>query len=149
MESPLQTDNRSSLEVSCSLSSIISEVKTTNTIVSICARRLYNEASLVHGDLNETNVLVVPKHLFELRTASVVVSDSKGQDASVDQVVLIDFGQTVDSGHPDAKDLLQRDLQCVRHFFVKQGIRTPSVEDTLKHVLDGNIAVTESKMKPK
>ena len=93
----------------------------------------------MHGNLNENNILVVPKHIF------VVEKDSDGQHVNADQAVLIDFGQTVDSGHPDAKDLLQKDLQAIRHFFMKQGIRTPSVETTLKHVLNGSIACVESK----
>ena len=104
----------------------------------------------MHGNLNETNILVVPKRVFELRMTNVVVNDSKGHEGNADQAVLIDFGQTVDSGHPDAKDLLLHDLQRIRQFFVKQGIRTPPVEDTMKHVMDGkNVSSVESKTKSK
>ena len=94
--------------------------------------RLYTGALLVHGNLNETNVLVVPKHFIEVN----LERDSKEYDA--DQAILIDFGQTVDSQHPDATDLLRSDLQNLRHFFIKQGVRTPSVDDTMKYVTSGN-----------
>lgn len=62
-------------------------------------------------------------------------SDTKEYDT--DTAVLIDFGQTVDSKHPDAMDLLRRDVQNVRHFFVKQGIRTQSVDDAMKYITSG------------
>ncbi|CAB9513057.1 protein kinase RIO1 [Seminavis robusta] len=94
-------------------------------------RRLYTTAMLVHGSLNETNILVVPRYLIDL----TLTSDSKEYEA--DTAVLIDFGHTVDSKHPDAIDLLRGDLQSVRQFFAKQGIRTPNVEDTLKFVTNG------------
>ena len=103
----------------------------------------------MHGNLNETNILVVPRRVFELRIANLVEKDSKGHEGNADQAVLIDFGQTVDSGHPDAKDLLLHDLQRIRQFFVKQGIRTPPVEDTLKRIMGGNVPNVESNTKSK
>jgi serine/threonine-protein kinase RIO1 len=64
---------------------------------------------------------------------------------------MIDFGQAVERGHPAAAELLKRDLQTVRDFFVKQGIQTLSVEDSEEFVLtpfssnadDNEIAVEE------
>lgn len=52
-------------------------------------------------------------------------------------VVVIDFGQAVEREHPSARDLLKRDIQTVRAFFVKQGIQTLSVDDTEEFVLTG------------
>jgi serine/threonine-protein kinase RIO1 len=98
---------------------------------------LYVSAMLVHGNLNETNVLVVPRYLIDIS----VSFDSKEYEA--DTAVLIDFGQTVDSKHPDAVELLRRDVQNVRQFFVKQGIRTPSVEDTLQFITSGTTSPSE------
>lgn len=100
-------------------------------------RRLFTSAELVHGDLNEGNVLVVPRHFID----ATVSIDSKAYDA--DTAVLIDFGQTVDSKHPDAMDLLRSDVQSLRQFFVKQGIRTPSVDDALKFITSGNASLQE------
>jgi serine/threonine-protein kinase RIO1 len=92
---------------------------------------------LVHGNLNETNILVVPRYLVD----TSVVCDSKEYEA--DTAVLIDFGHTVDSKHPDALELLRCDVQNVRQFFVKQGIRTPSLEDTLHFVTSGTMSPSE------
>ena len=57
-------------------------------IAFFVAVRLYTGALLVHGNLNESNVLVVPRHVLD----STLTSDSKEYEA--DQAVLIDFGQT-------------------------------------------------------
>lgn len=51
------------------------------------------------------------------------------------QVVMIDFGQAVERGHPAAKELLQRDLSTVRDFFVRQGIKVLSNELAEEFVL--------------
>jgi serine/threonine-protein kinase RIO1 len=92
---------------------------------------------LVHGNLNESNILVVPRYLID---TSVSVD---GKEYKADTAVLIDFGHTVDSKHPDAVELLRRDVQNVRHFFVKQGIRTPSLEDTLHFITSGTLTPCE------
>jgi serine/threonine-protein kinase RIO1 len=64
--------------------------------------------------------------------------DNKDYDA--DTAILIDFGQTVDSKHPDAMELLRRDVQTIRQFFVRQGVRTPSVDDVMKYITSGGRA---------
>lgn len=40
------------------------------------------------------------------------------------QAVLIDFVQSVDVNHPQAAELLERDLEHIRAFFFKKGIKT-------------------------
>lgn len=79
-----------------------------------------------------------------------VESERTDEDQSL-RIVMIDFGQAVERGHPAAAELLKRDLQTVRDFFVKQGIQTLSVEDSEEFVLtpfssnadDNEIAVEE------
>lgn len=88
------------------------------------------KARLVHGDLSEYNILVAPSFQVENLVSSVDDSDSDLQ------AVLIDFGQAVEVRHPDATDLLLRDLDRVRTFFVKQGVTTLAVEDSLLFVTD-------------
>eukprot|EP00978_Attheya_sp_CCMP212_P023102 scaffold69969_cov51-Attheya_sp.AAC.2 len=73
---------------------------------------------LVHGDLSEYNILIVPS--WQVENAD----DSSSSNGSELQVVLIDFGQAVEVGHPLSQELLERDLNMVRLFFVKQGIST-------------------------
>lgn len=63
-----------------------------------------------------------------------VESERTDEDQSL-RIVMIDFGQAVERGHPAAAELLKRDLQTVRDFFVKQGIQTLSVEDSEEFVL--------------
>jgi len=50
------------------------------------------------------------------------------------QIVLIDFGQAVDTRHPDSDDLLRRDVTRVKEFYDKMGITTISVEAAVAYV---------------
>jgi serine/threonine-protein kinase RIO1 len=52
------------------------------------------------------------------------------------QAVLIDFGQAVDTRHPDAVILLQHDLDRVKSFFAKQGVETMGSVEALAYVVD-------------
>jgi serine/threonine-protein kinase RIO1 len=58
------------------------------------------------------------------------------------QVVLIDFGQAVEVGHPLSQELLERDLNMVRLFFVKQGISTLPQTRALEFVLAPQLSQT-------
>ncbi|CAM9118137.1 unnamed protein product [Chrysoparadoxa australica] len=63
------------------------------------ARQLLQQSSLVHGDLSPYNLLLSETHLY-----------------------VIDFGQAVDAGAPQAGELLSRDLRIVADFFQKKGV---------------------------
>ena len=61
----------------------------------------------------------------------------KESNAIVDdslRIVLIDFGQAVDIRHPDAEDLLRRDVLRVKQFYDKMGITTIPVEAAMAYV---------------
>lgn len=60
--------------------------------------RLWKEKKIVHGDLSEYNILV-----------------------EEDRLVWIDFSQGVHKTHPEAKNLLRRDIDRVSDFFRRQG----------------------------
>jgi RIO-like serine/threonine protein kinase len=62
---------------------------------------------------------------------------SSVEDTSNDlQAVLIDFGQAVDLRHPESMNLLRRDLERVRAFFNKEGVKTLGLEDAVEFVVD-------------
>ncbi|MFB6208427.1 MAG: serine protein kinase RIO [Candidatus Nanohaloarchaea archaeon] len=61
-------------------------------------KKLWEDEELVHGDLSEYNILV-----------------------ERDQLVWIDFSQGVHKTHPEARELLERDVKTMAKFFQKQG----------------------------
>jgi len=102
----------------------------------LAVRRLFHCARLVHGDLSEYNILIVPS--WQVENAD----DSSSSNGSELQVVLIDFGQAVEVGHPLSQELLERDLNMVRLFFVKQGISTLPQTRALEFVLAPQLSQT-------
>lgn len=91
---------------------------------------MYQGGHLVHGDLSEYNILVAPSY-FVVGPSSTVVKNS-GEDL---QIVLIDFGQAVDTRHPEATLLLERDLNRVLTFFTMQGIDVPTLDEAMVVVM--------------
>lgn len=81
---------------------------------------------MVHGDLSEYNILVAPSY-FVVGPSSTVVKNN-GEDL---QIVLIDFGQAVDTRHPEATLLLERDLDRILTFFTMQGIDVPTLDEAM------------------
>ncbi len=69
------------------------------------SEKLYN-ASLVHADLNEFNVLV-----------------------NGEELVLIDMGQAVSVKHPRAKEFLLRDLENISKYGEKNGVKVNPLEE--------------------
>ena len=74
----------------------------------------------MHADLNECNILVCPPDLVEHKDEGAT-SSADGENF---QAVLIDFVQSVDTNHPQAAELLDRDLEQIRAFFFEKGIKT-------------------------
>jgi len=97
--------------------------------------KLYNKARLVHGDLSEYNILVCPSSIVENNILEVQEEGKKGEEEDILQVVFIDFGQAVDIRHPNAMELLRRDLRHVKQFFDNMGIRTMDIKTTEDMVL--------------
>ncbi len=76
-------------------------------------RQLYKKAGLVHADLSEFNIFKpAPK-----------------------ERVLFDMGSAVLSSHPEAKELLLRDITNIVRFFKKRGVYQKEPEQILETVL--------------
>ena len=65
-------------------------------------KRLYRDAKLIHGDLSEYNIFILPNN----------------------DIVLIDLSQAVRIEQPIADSLLLRDLKNIVRFFKKNGVET-------------------------
>lgn len=104
------------------------------TQVMESVRRLYRDARLVHGDLSEYNILIAP--------VSQVDHPINSEEGDL-QTVLIDFGQAVDTRHPEAMEWLERDLLRVKEFFTKQGVPTLGIEEAKEFVSAENAAENE------
>lgn len=76
-------------------------------------RDLWEEEELVHGDLSEFNILV-----------------------EKDRLAWIDFSQGVHESHPEARELLERDVRRAVEFFRSQGASVEE-EKALNSVLPG------------
>jgi len=75
--------------------------------------------NLVHGNLNESHILVCAPHLVENRETDI------DEDHSYNiQVVFTDFGHAVDVQHPCAQELLEKDLETLRVFFHNKRSKT-------------------------
>ncbi|WP_440060186.1 serine protein kinase RIO [Thermogladius sp. 4427co] len=79
------------------------------------------KARLVHGDLSEYNIMVTPDL----------------------DVVIIDVSQAVDVNHPNALDLLKRDLERIEEFF-RDKIGLNNTRDS-KEVLEGLMKCLEKR----
>lgn len=77
-------------------------------------QELWQKEEIVHGDLSEYNILV-----------------------ETDALVWIDFSQGVHKSHPEAENLLERDVENVTNFFRSQGAKT-DVEKALNVVFSGS-----------
>lgn len=75
-------------------------------------KKAYLKARLIHGDLSEYNVMIWNKKHY-----------------------IIDVSQAVPITHPNAVELLQRDLRNLLRFFNEVGVDVPSLNEVLNYVL--------------
>jgi serine/threonine-protein kinase RIO1 len=100
----------------------------------LCRNRLYQGGHLVHGDLSEYNILVAPSYFVGTHAAGTGAPIRR--NALDLQPVFIDFGQAVDTRHPEAMLLLERDLERVLSFFAQQGVDTPTIMEALALIME-------------
>lgn len=77
--------------------------------ILVNVRRAYLDAKIIHGDLSPFNIILKPDQ----------------------HILIIDWPQNVSTKHPNAKEILERDIQNVLTFFE----RKYGVSNRLEHVL--------------
>ena len=78
-------------------------------------RKAYVKANVVHGDLSEYNVILKPNM----------------------HILLIDWPQYVTRQHPNAEQMLSRDVENISQFFKRKHLLRIKLEDALEYVTGG------------
>jgi RIO kinase 2 len=87
------------------------EIVLNNILLNI--RKAYVRAKIVHGDLSEFNVMVRKNG----------------------KVLIIDWPQSIRANHPNATDILRRDVEHVLKFFKRKFKTEYPIEQTLAYVM--------------
>ena len=77
-------------------------------------KKAYNQANMIHGDLSPYNIILQPNT----------------------HVLIIDWPQNIPTTHPNAKELLERDIQNVLKFFKRKYGVNMQAKDALIYVLE-------------
>ena len=84
--------------------------------ILVNVKRAYRDAHIIHGDLSPFNIILQPNQ----------------------HILIIDWPQNVSTKHPNAKELLERDLRNVLTFFKrKHGIKD-KLKDALTYVRENS-----------
>ncbi|PVX24199.1 MAG: serine/threonine protein kinase [Candidatus Bathyarchaeum sp.] len=84
--------------------------------ILVNVKRTYQEVNMIHGDLSTYNILLQPNQ----------------------HVLIIDWPQNVSTAHPNAKELLERDIQNVLAFFKRKYGLKNSLEDALTYITENS-----------
>jgi RIO kinase 2 len=76
-------------------------------------RKAYLKAGVIHADLSEYNIILKPNK----------------------RILIIDWPQYVTQEHPNAQDLLKRDVQNILHYFNRKHNLNVKLEESLEYVL--------------
>jgi len=84
------------------------------TEILVNVKKAYQGADMIHGDLSPFNIILNPSG----------------------QIIIIDWPQNVSTKHPNAKEILERDLRNVLTFFHRKYGLECSLEDTVTYVTE-------------
>jgi len=84
--------------------------------ILVNVRRAYQDAHIIHGDLSPFNIILQPNQ----------------------HILIIDWPQNVTTKHPNAKELLERDLKNVLTFFQRKHGLKNSLKDALNYVQENS-----------
>jgi len=84
--------------------------------ILVNVRRAYQDAHIIHGDLSPFNIILQPNQ----------------------HILIIDWPQNVTTKHPNAKELLERDIRNVLTFFKRKHGLKKSLKDALNYVQENS-----------
>jgi len=84
------------------------------------ARKAYVNAGVIHADLSEYNIILKPNR----------------------HILIIDWPQYVTKEHPNAEDLLTRDVQNILQYFKRKHKVNADLKDTIEYVTANKSTVT-------
>jgi RIO kinase 2 len=92
--------------------------------ILVNVRKAYQDAHVIHGDLSPYNIILQPNM----------------------HILIIDWPQNVSTKHPNAKELIERDLRNVLTFFQRKHGLENRLEDALIYVTENSkTKLTEQK----
>ncbi|MEM2130196.1 MAG: serine protein kinase RIO [Candidatus Bathyarchaeia archaeon] len=91
--------------------SILQDPQHTYKTLLIYVEKLYKKAKLVHGDLSEYNVMMWKN-----------------------KPVIFDMSQSVNLEHPNALQLLKRDIENLNRYFKRIGVNVSSTEEAFRRI---------------
>jgi len=84
--------------------------------ILVNVRRAYQDAHIIHGDLSPFNIILQPNQ----------------------HILIIDWPQNVSTKHPNAKELIERDLRNVLTFFQRKHGLKNRLKDALTYVTENS-----------
>jgi RIO kinase 2 len=92
------------------------DVQAVYNLILVNVRRAYKDARLIHGDLSPFNIILYPNQ----------------------HILVIDCPQNVSTNHPNAEELLERDLRNVVTFFQRKYGLKKRLKDALFYVRENS-----------
>ena len=92
--------------------STLHDAKAVLTEILENVKKTYQDANMIHGDLSPFNIILKPNG----------------------HILIIDWPQNVSTKHPNAEELLKRDLNNILTFFQRKYEMKNRLEDTLSYV---------------
>ena len=80
--------------------------------ILVNVKKTYQDVNMIHGDLSPYNIILQPNQ----------------------HILIIDWPQNVSTKHPNAKELIERDIQNVLDFFQRKYQLNNKLEDALTYV---------------
>ncbi|MFA5365260.1 MAG: RIO1 family regulatory kinase/ATPase [Candidatus Bathyarchaeia archaeon] len=90
------------------------DAKTVFDEILVNIKLAYQKVKMIHGDLSPYNIILQPNH----------------------HILIIDWPQNVSVKHPNAKELIQRDIKNVLDFFQRKYSLTKRLDDALVYVTE-------------